>query len=110
MTGVADQHHAGHRSLLRSLALWLLPLAVGVFGVALLRLRIESANGNDLDAGDRAFLLGALFLIPLSCYAASGLAVVLTSHQPVGSKHLALWVAVASGLAVVAWMLLFGRG
>jgi hypothetical protein len=74
-----------------------------VFGVALLRLRIESANGNDLDAG-------ALVLIPLSCYAASGLAVVLTSHQPVGSKHLALWVAVASGLAVVAWMLLFGRG
>ncbi len=109
MTGATDQRHVIHRSLLQSLAVWLTPLAAGVIGVVLLRLRIEAANGNDLDTGDRGFLLGALILIPLSCYAASGLAMLLTSGQPAAHRHRALWVALASGLAVAAWMLVFGR-
>jgi hypothetical protein len=110
MTGTTLERDARRRSLLVSVVCWLTPLAVGLLGVVLLRLRIEAVNGSNLETGDRFFLLGAVIFMPLTCYAASAKAVLLTWPRQTASRYLWLAVALASGLAVSGWLLMFGRG
>lgn len=98
------------QSLLLSVVCWLMPLAVGLLGVVLLRLRLEAVNDSNLDTGDRFFLLGAALFVPLTCYAASAIALLLARRRQLASRYLWLAIALVSGLAVTGWLLLFGRG
>lgn len=109
MTGTTVERDAPGQSRLMSVVCWITPLAVGLLGVVLLRMRIEAVNDNNLDAGDRLFLLGAVIFMPLTCYAASAIAVLLTWPRETASRYLWLAVGLASGLAVSGWLLLFGR-
>jgi hypothetical protein len=90
--------------------LWSTPLAVGLVGIVLLRLRIEAVNGGNLDTGDRGLLMSAMLLVPLSCYVFSAVALLLSSGRPLTDRHRVLWVALASALAVIVWLLALGRG
>lgn len=110
VTGATVESGARSRPLVESFACWVTPLAIGLLGVVLLRLRLEVVNDSNLYTGDRSSLLGAAVFIPLTCYAASGVAVFLMWRRQTSSRSLRLAIAIASGLAVSGWLLMFGRG
>jgi hypothetical protein len=109
MAGTTVERDVRRQSRLVTIVCWLTPLAVGLLGVVLLRLRMEAVNDSNLDAGGRFRLLGAVIVMPLTCYAAAAIAVLLTWPRQAASRYLWLAVALASGLAVSAWLLMFGR-
>jgi hypothetical protein len=104
-----DQGVLRRRSPLVVGVLWLTPLAVGLAGVVLLRLRIEAVNGG-LDTADRGQLLAAVLAVPLSCYLFSAAVLLLSSGRGLTDRYRVLWVATGSSLAVIVWLLAFGRG
>jgi hypothetical protein len=110
MAGTTVERDTRRQPVLLSVVCWLTPLAVGLLGVVLLRLRFEAIDDSDLDTGGRFFLLGASLVLPLTCYAASAIAVLLTWPRQVASRCLWFAIALASGLAVAGWLLVFGRG
>jgi uncharacterized BrkB/YihY/UPF0761 family membrane protein len=89
--------------------LWLTPLALGLAGVVLLRVRIDAVGDGGLDSGDRIFLLAAVLLLPLSCYLVSALMLLISSRRQLTDRYRVCWVAFGSALAVIVWLLALGR-
>ena len=107
MTGTTVERATRVQSVLLIVVCWLTPLAVGLLGVVLLQVRLAAVNDNDLDTADRFFLLGAVLLVPLTCYVASAIAVLLAWWRRKENWYVWLAVALASGLTVTGWLLLF---
>lgn len=80
------------------------PLTVALLGVRVMVLRMTADSPMDIDMGERVFLLLMLVGLPLCCYLASGIALLVGSRarkSPLARLTVTVLVSIATTTAAV---------